>query len=69
MRARIVKPCTLVCGPGSIVEVTQDQLLALGDAAVALDKKGVSNLDTDPKKTTTPKKDTKPKKGAKAQKE
>lgn len=38
MRARITKTCTAVCGPGSIVEITQDQFLALGDCAVAADK-------------------------------
>ena len=43
MRARIRKTCTLVCGPGSEVEITQDQFLALGDAAV---KAEVSDLDT-----------------------
>lgn len=46
MRARIDKTCTLVCGPGSIVEITEDQFMALGDAAVRLPD--VSNLDTDP---------------------
>ena len=55
MRARILKTCTLVCGPGSEVEITQDQLLALGDAAQPVEKKAkgaktakapVSNLDT-----------------------
>lgn len=44
MRARIEKTCTVVCGPGSIVEITQDQFLALGDAAVKTDD--VSKLDT-----------------------
>lgn len=58
MRARILKTCTLVCGSGSEVEITQDQFLALGDAAQPLEgkkpktkkpktpKKPVSNLDT-----------------------
>ncbi len=43
MRARITQTRTVVCGPGSIVEITQDQFLALGDAAV---KAEVSDLDT-----------------------
>lgn len=43
MRARILQTRTVVCGPGSIVEITQDQFLALGDAAV---KAEVSDLDT-----------------------
>ncbi|MCI9402200.1 MAG: hypothetical protein HFF04_00815 [Oscillospiraceae bacterium] len=46
MRARIDKTATVVCGPGSIVEITEDQFMALGDAAVRLPD--VSNLDTDP---------------------
>ena len=45
MRARIDKTATVVCGPGSIVEITEDQFMALGDAAVRLPD--VSNLDTD----------------------
>lgn len=55
MRARITKTCTAVCGPGSIVEITQDQFLALGDCAVAADK--MSRLDTCKNKSgkTTPK--------------
>ena len=55
MRARITQTRTVVCGPGSIVEITQDQFLALGDAAQPVEKKAkgaktakapVSNLDT-----------------------
>lgn len=53
MRARILKTCTVVCGPDSIVEVTQDQFLALGDAAVEAE---VPKLDTKTKKATTTKK-------------
>lgn len=60
MRARILKPCTVVCGPDSIVEVTQDQFLALGDAAVEAE---VSSLDTTPKKAASAKKATTTKKG------
>lgn len=37
MRAQIVKTCTVVCSPGSVVEITQDQFLALGDSAVEMD--------------------------------
>lgn len=48
MRARITQTRTVVCGPGSIVEITQDQFLALGDAAV---KAEVSDLDTKTTKT------------------
>lgn len=59
MRARILKTCTVVCGPDSIVEVTRDQFLALGDSAVEAE---VSTLDTKPKKAT-PKKATTTKKG------
>lgn len=54
-----MKTCTVVCGPDSIVEVTRDQFLALGDAAVEAE---VSTLDTKPKKAT-PKKATTTKKG------
>lgn len=39
MRAAIKKTCTVVCGPGSVVEITRDQFLALGDAAVAVPEK------------------------------
>lgn len=44
MKARIVKPCTVVCGAGSVVEITPEQYAALGDAAVACEppKKGKS---------------------------
>lgn len=35
MKARIIKPCTVVCGAGSIVEITPEQFAALGAAAVA----------------------------------
>ena len=33
MTAEIMKTCTLTCQPGSIVEITVTQFLALGDAA------------------------------------
>lgn len=51
MKARIVKTCTVVCDAGSIVEITQDQFLALGDAAVKVSesktaKTPVSKSDT-----------------------
>lgn len=51
MRARILKTCTLVCGPGSEVEITQDQLLALGDAAQPVEgKKPKTQKPKTPKK-------------------
>lgn len=33
MKLKIVKRCTVVCDPGSIVEVSERQALALGDFA------------------------------------
>jgi len=31
--AEILKPCTVTCQPGSVVEITEEQFRALGDAA------------------------------------
>lgn len=31
--AEILKPCTVTCQPGSVVEITEQQLRALGDKA------------------------------------
>lgn len=39
MTARIVKTCTVVCGRGSVVEVSQGQFEALGDCAVPVERK------------------------------
>lgn len=34
MRAEIIKRCSVICEPGSIVEVSERQMLALGDYAI-----------------------------------
>ncbi len=48
MKAQIVKTCTVVCLPGSVVEITSDQLEALGGAAVSLsdEKRGQADKRT-----------------------
>lgn len=33
MKVKILKACTVICEPGSIVEVSERQFLALGDFA------------------------------------
>lgn len=50
--AEILKPCTVTCQPGSVVEITEEQFRALGDAARYLpDDIGIEILETDTPET------------------
>ena len=59
MKARILKPCTVVCNEGSIVEITEGQFLALGDSCEKISEEVVADEPKEEK--TTAKKTTKKK--------
>lgn len=50
MKAEIVKTCSVICEPGSIVEVSERQYMALGDFAVPVKQKAET-----PEKKAAPK--------------
>ena len=59
MKARILKPCTVVCNEGSIVEITEGQFLALGNSCEKISEEVV--IDEPKEEKTTAKKTTKKK--------
>lgn len=59
MKARILKPCTVVCNEGSIVEITEGQFLALGNSCEKISEEVVKDEPKEEK--TTAKKTTKKK--------
>lgn len=63
MKARILKPCTVVCNEGSIVEITEGQFLALGNSCEKIFEEVVKEESKDELKEekTTAKKTTKKK--------
>ena len=50
MRVEILKPCTVICEPGSIVEVSERQALALGDFAKPVKEAAAQKKVEAPKK-------------------
>lgn len=54
MKGRIVKRCSVICEPGSIVEVTESQFKALGGFLVPMEEEKPikEKAEAAPKKTT-----------------
>ena len=49
MKVEILKACTVICEPGSIVEVSERQFAALGDFAKPVNEKAEAPKKSAPK--------------------
>ena len=50
MKAEIIKRCSVICEPGSIVEVSESQYKALGDFVKPVEAKSDADKEIKPKK-------------------